>query len=166
MLNGDGLRVVLFVSGCEHHCADCHNPQTWNPDSGKPFGLCAFNEIVEELQQEHISGITLTGGEPLHKENLCKIKVLMKTIKELFPDKTIWLYTGYIWEDIYSFNTKDKDSALRRDIIGMADVLVDGKFDLSLADINYAWAGSRNQRVIDVQESLISKEIVLYSSER
>lgn len=100
MNNGDGLRVVLWLSGCSHHCYNCQNPQTWNPDNGIPFDEDAKQEIFEELSKNYISGITLSGGDPLYQENVSQVLPLIKEIKEKFPDKTIWLYTGYTYEQI------------------------------------------------------------------
>lgn len=142
MLNGDGLRVVLWVAGCEHHCVGCQNPITWNPDYGLIFDTKAENELFAELRKPYISGITFSGGDPLHPKNRNTIMRLAMLAKFLYR-KTVWLYTGYLWEDIC-------------DLPGIEniDVLVDGKFIQELADITYHWAGSTNQRVIDVAESL------------
>lgn len=143
MLNGDGLRVVLWVSGCEHHCYNCQNPITWNPYDGLEFDEVALDEIKEQLEKDYIDGITFSGGDPLHPNNRTEIFMLAGYLKSKYPNKTIWLYTGYEWEDIC-------------DLSGLVniDVLVDGKFVEESKDVNYHWAGSTNQRVIDVQKSL------------
>ena len=137
MLNGDGLRVVLWVSGCDHCCKECHNPITWDENGGLLFDKAAKQEIFEELKKDYVSGITFSGGDPLHIKNRTDITVLAKEIKEIFPSKTIWLYTGYTYEAV-----KDLE------IISYLDVLVDGKFVKELADVNYHWAGSTNQKII------------------
>lgn len=137
MLNGDGLRVVLWVAGCEHHCKGCHNPITWDENGGLLFDKAAKQEIFEELKKDYVSGITFSGGDPLHIKNRTDITALAKEIKEIFPSKTIWLYTGYTYEAV-----KDLE------IISYLDVLVDGKFVKELADVNYHWAGSTNQKII------------------
>lgn len=137
MLNGEGLRVVLWVAGCEHHCKGCHNPITWDENGGLLFDKAAKQEIFEELKKDYVSGITFSGGDPLHIKNRTDITVLAKEIKEIFPSKTIWLYTGYTYEAV-----KDLE------IISYLDVLVDGKFVKELADVNYHWAGSTNQKII------------------
>lgn len=98
--NGTGLRVVLWLSGCSHHCYNCQNPQTWNPDSGIPFDESAKQEIFNELSKDYISGITFSGGDPLHENNLDEVLKLVKQIRISFPEKTIWLYTGFCWNDI------------------------------------------------------------------
>lgn len=137
MLNGEGLRVVLWVAGCEHHCKGCHNPITWDENGGLLFDKAAKQEIFEELKKDYVSGITFSGGDPLHIKNRTDITVLAKEIKEIFPSKTIWLYTGYTYEAV-----KDLE------IISYLDVLVDGKFVKELSDVNYHWAGSTNQKII------------------
>lgn len=154
MLNGDGLRVVLWVAGCEHHCKNCQNPMTWDPDGGLYFGMNAEIELFEKLQEPHISGITFSGGDPLHPKNRAEVMCLAAKTKHVYG-KTVWLYTGYNWEDIC-------------DLPGIEniDVIVDGKFKQELADITYPWAGSTNQRVIDVRKSLESGEVVLHKTEK
>ena len=135
MLNGDGLRVVLWVAGCSHCCKDCHNPATWDPDGGLPFDAAA------------ISGITFSGGDPLHAANRPEIRNLAAQIKEKYPDKTIWLYTGDLWENVMQ-------DALMKNI----DVLVDGEFVAEKKDATLHWKGSANQRVIDVQKTLCKED--------
>ncbi|MDR2043544.1 MAG: anaerobic ribonucleoside-triphosphate reductase activating protein [Clostridium sp.] len=143
MLNGDGLRVVLWVSGCNHYCKHCQNPLTWDPDGGLPFDEPARREIFSQLEKPYISGATFSGGDPLHPANRAQVRELMREIKERFPEKTIWLYTGELWEDCRSY------AGLR-----YVDVLVDGEFRIEEKDTKLRWRGSRNQRVIDVPSSL------------
>lgn len=169
MLNGAGLRVVLFLSGCEHNCKNCHNPQTHNPSSGKGFELSSKEEIFNELKHDYVSGLTLSGGDPLHKENLNDVLDLVNQIRLSFGEtKTIWLYTGYEWFDIFtrkdtcSLQFLDPYDMKRREIIRNCDVVVDGRFIQELADINYPFAGSTNQRLIDVKRTLETGEVVLY----
>ena len=151
MKNGDGLRVVLWVSGCSHKCKGCQNPITWNENSGLEFDEAAENEIFNQLEKPYISGITFSGGDPLFSSNREPVTELVKKIKERFPDKTVWLYTGYSWDDIKEL-----------EIIGLIDVLVDGKFEIDLLDNDLMWRGSSNQRVIDVKQSLLKNEVVLH----
>lgn len=146
MLNGDGLRVVLWVAGCAHCCRECHNPLTWNPDGGIPFDEAARQELFEQLKKPYISGVTFTGGDPLHPANRMDVRDLMAEIKTGYPTKTIWLYTGDIWEDIY-------DDPMMRYV----DVCVDGEFHIEERDVKLLWKGSKNQRVIDVQKSLVQE---------
>lgn len=166
MNNGDGLRVVLWLSGCSHHCFNCQNPQTWNPDSGIPFDESAKQEILNELSKDYISGITLSGGDPLHENNLSEVLSLIEEIRNLFPNKTIWLYTGYTWEDLinvnYPLDSEWENRILRKSIIELCDVLVDGEYIDEQRDVTLKWRGSSNQRVIDVQKSLKQGKVVLY----
>ena len=143
MLNGDGLRVVLWVAGCTHCCKECHNPITWDPDGGLLFDEAAKKEIFEQLDKPYITGITFSGGDPLHSANRLDVRELMEEIRQKYPDKTIWMYTGDIWEDV-----------LHYPIMKYVDVLVDGEFKTDLKDTKLLWKGSSNQRVINVQESL------------
>ena len=151
MLNGDGLRVVLWVAGCNHQCEDCQNPITWDITGGLPFDEAAENELFEALAKPHISGITFSGGDPLHPFNRGTTFKLMRKCKELFPEKTVWVYTGFLWEEF-------KDNPKMKYI----DVLVDGRFVKSLKDDNLCWCGSSNQRIIDVQKTLQEGKVVLH----
>jgi len=151
MLNGDGLRVVLWVSGCTHCCDGCQNPETWEVSSGIEFDKAAHDELFEALNQEHISGITFSGGDPLHPFNREEVLALAKEIKEKMPSKTVWLYTGFLFEEV-------KDALDLSNI----DVLVDGEFKQELNDNNLKWIGSSNQRIIDVQKSFKEGSIVLH----
>ena len=151
MLNGDGLRVVLWVSGCSLHCEDCQNKYSWNFNEGVLFDERAKEEIFSELKKDYISGITITGGHPLEQQNIKEVEQLCKDIKLNFPNKTIWLYTGFIFEEIKNYP-----------ILKYIDVLIDGRYEKELRDISLKWRGSQNQRVIDVKKSLISSEVVLW----
>ena len=121
MLNGDGLRVVLWVAGCNHCCRECQNPITWDPDGGLLFDEAAKQEIFEQLEKPYISGITFSGGDPMHPVNRADVRELMHEIREKYPTKTIWMYTGDSWEDIYDLP-----------IMQYVDVVVDGIFLLSV----------------------------------
>lgn len=151
MLNGDGLRVVLWVAGCNHQCEDCQNPITWDITGGLPFDEAAEEELFEALAKPYISGITFSGGDPLHPFNRGTTFRLMRKAKELFPEKTVWVYTGFRWEE-FQENPKMK----------YIDVLVDGRFIKSLLDSKLRWCGSSNQRIIDVQKTLQEKQVVLH----
>ncbi len=151
MLNGEGLRVVLWVAGCSHHCKGCHNPITWDAKQGLPFDQNAKQELFNELKKDYVSGITFSGGDPLYESNIEPITNLAKEIKELFPTKTIWLYTGFKYEEICNL-----------EIIHYVDVLCDGKFELDKKDEKTHWVGSTNQRVINVKQTLNQGKIVLY----
>ena len=151
MLNGDGLRVVLWVAGCNHQCENCQNPVTWDLTGGLPFDEAAEEELFEALDKPYISGITFSGGDPLHPFNRAETFRLMRKVKELYPTKTVWVYTGFLWEDFVD-HPKMK----------YIDVLVDGRFIKSLREEKLHWVGSSNQRIIDVQKTLESGNIVLY----
>lgn len=160
MLNGEGLRTVLWLSGCEHHCIGCHNPETWDPDIGLPVDDTVINEVIEKLKPDYISGLTLSGGDPLYIHNRDYLLPILKEIKSKMGNKTIWLYTGYTWDDlIYS------DDYTTYSILELIDVLVDGKYYDDLNSADYHWAGSTNQRVIDVKKSLKSEKVVLYDND-
>lgn len=143
MLNGDGLRVVLWVAGCDHCCKGCQNPMTWDPDGGLLFDDAAKAEIFEQLEKPYIEGITFSGGDPLHCANRDGVKALAKEIKQKYPGKNIWLYTGEVWE-----------TAMKYSVIPYIDVLVDGEFEQDKKDTALLWKGSSNQRVINVQATL------------
>lgn len=197
--NGDGLRVVLWLSGCSHHCYNCQNPQTWDTNSGILFDESAKEELFRELDRDYISGLTLTGGDPLHESNLDDVLDLVTEINKRYnatqdivhsknknhnilnnnanktrlsrPHKSIWLYTGYTWEELMEetiFYDKDgpffmlnKDKK-RYQIVSQCDVLIDGRYIDSQRDITLKWCGSSNQRVINVQESLNQGRIILW----
>ena len=151
MLNGDGLRVVLWVAGCSHHCKECQNPITWDPNGGIPFEEENKQEIFAELEHDYIDGITFSGGDPLHESNRKEVEALAKEIKAKYPKKTIWLYTGYEWENICDWP-----------VMKYVDVCVDGRFEIDRRDVQLPWRGSPNQRVIDVPDTLRMKKVVLH----
>lgn len=171
--DGEGVRAVIYISGCSHGCIGCHNVETHDVNNGVVFTEDIENEIIGNIATRHfISGITLTGGDPLHENNLEDVLSLIEEIRVSFPEKTIWLYTGYMWEEIfntpYSRNyicttATDKNAIYRQQIIRNADVLVDGRYIESQRDITLKWRGSSNQRVIDVQRSLVRGEIILWT---
>ena len=142
MKNGDGLRVVLWLAGCEHACPGCHNPITWDADGGLEFDEAAKSELISELSQPYISGVTLSGGDPLYMPRRDEVTALVKELRESFPQKTIWMYTGYSWEEVCELP-----------VMKYIDVLVDGRFIESEKDNLLMWRGSKNQRVIDVKKS-------------
>ena len=153
--NGAGVRTVLWVSGCDVHCHNCHNPQTWDFDSGIPFTEETMQEILYDLSKPYIKGLTLSGGHPLDPHNAPKVLEIVKRVKMVFPNKDIWIYSGYVWEDII------KDETLR-EILKYTDVLVDGAYVDELRDISLPFKGSSNQRIIDVQKSLSENKIILW----
>ena len=139
--NGPGVRVSLFVSGCRNHCKGCFNPETWDFSNGKPFTRETIDEIIEALRPSWIQGLSILGGEPTEEENAAVLIPFLKRVRAALPDKDIWLYSGYTYEAL-----RDKE------ILTLADVLVDGPFLLELKDVGLAFRGSRNQRIIDLRE--------------
>ena len=155
--NGPGLRVVIWVSGCSHHCLECQNPQTWDKNSGIIFDNSAKEEIIEQLKNNYISGVTWSGGDPMYKNNVETVLKFTEKIHDLFPEKNIWLYTGYTFEEIMN------DTNLKRkQLLDLCDVLVDGEYKKELRDISLHWCGSSNQRVIDVKNTFKENKIILY----
>ena len=139
--NGPGVRVSLFVSGCRNHCKGCFNPETWDFDYGRPFTRATEDEIIEALRPSWIQGLSILGGEPTEEENAAVLIPFLKRVRAALPDKDIWLYSGYTYEAL-----RDKE------ILSLADVLVDGPFLLEQKDAGLAFRGSRNQRIIDLRE--------------
>ena len=191
--NGDGLRVVLWLSGCSHHCYNCQNPQTWDANSGILFDESSKKELFRELDKDYISGLTLTGGDPLFESNLdgvldlvteinkrynfqkvdsanpCKMGVSevenTDKIRLLFPNKSIWIYSGFRWSEIFNdgvYLTKECAGWKRREIIKQCTVMVDGRYIDSQRNPSKKWAGSDNQRVIDIWKSLEQNKIILH----
>ena len=153
--NGAGVRTVLWVSGCDIHCYNCHNQQTWDFNSGIPFTDDTMQEILYDLSKPYIKGLTLSGGHPLDPHNAPKVLEIVKRVKMVFPNKDIWIYTGYVWEDIIKDNTL-------KEILKCTDVLVDGAYVDELRDISLAFRGSSNQRIIDIEKSLTENKVILW----
>ena len=165
MNNGDGLRVVLWLSACNHHCYNCQNPQTWDVNSGIQFDESAKEELFIELGKDYISGLTLSGGDPLHESNLDGVLDLVNEIRLLFPNKSIWIYSGYQWSEIFNdevYLAKESAGWKRREIVKQCDIMVDGKYIDSQRDITLKWRGSSNQKVINIQKSLKENKIILH----
>lgn len=153
MRNGDGLRTVLWVSGCDHRCPDCQNPQTWPVSSGILFDEAAKAELFAYIARDYMDGVTFSGGDPLYAPNREPVGALIAEIRARFPEKTIWLYTGSLFEDIRNLP-----------FVPLIDVIVDGPYIKSLRDVQLHWKGSANQRVIDVKRSLASGRVVLWNT--
>lgn len=162
--DGTGVRVVLWVSGCNIHCDNCHNPESWDFNAGKLFDNSAKEELFNALSKPWVQGLTLSGGHPLEYENLLVVYDIVKEEKEKFPNKDIWLYTGYTLS-INDFNTSVDigwdNGLLRNYILAMCDTVVDGPYIESLRDISLKFRGSSNQRLIDVRETIKQNQIIL-----
>ena len=165
--NGEGIGVSLFTQGCPIRCQGCHNASIWNPQEGKEFTTDTLNSIIDLLDKPYISRLSILGGEPLLKENIESLADLVLITKLMFPNKKIWLWSGYLWEDIYSlafdascfsigtqqdWDRRDKENL--RNILFSIDVLVDGPFVQEKKDLTLKWRGSSNQRLISVPTTL------------
>lgn len=157
--NGEGIGVVLWVSGCRLHCKGCHNPQTWDFNAGVPFTEESMQELLNALDKPYITRLTISGGHPLEEENLSAIYSICKIVNEEFPDKTIWVYTGYKWENLLA---KSLVNGAFRVLLNHIDVLVDGAYIDEQRDLTLAYRGSSNQRVINVPFSRMDINPVLY----
>ena len=156
MLNGEGIRVVLWVAGCEHACEGCHNPITWDEHGGLEFDEAAKQEIFAELEHDYVSGITLSGGDPLYQVNACL--ELVKKVKELNSDFDIIIYTGFTFEELANNFKKNNDLL---SLLKLSDILIDGKYEDSLRDLTLRFRGSSNQRVINLKKTFLEEKIVL-----
>ena len=162
--NGPGVRVTLFVSGCTHRCEGCFNEVTWDFDYGEPFDESAQERVLADLAPDYIAGLTLLGGEPLEYVNMQALLPFVQTVRKPYPEKNIWCYTGYRFEeDILGKFCEQWDGM--REFLDCIDVLVDGEFILAQKDISLQFRGSANQHIILVQESLKSGRMVLWMGE-
>ena len=150
--NGPGVRVSIFMQGCSFHCENCFNPDTWDFKAGKEFTDETIDHVLELCAPSHIKGLSILGGEPMHPINIKGTCKLAKKFKEKYPDKTIWSWTGFLFDR----DLKDQE------VLKYLDVLVDGQYVDSLHDPTLKWRGSSNQRVIDVQKSLKKGKVVLF----
>ena len=159
--NGPGVRVSLFVSGCTHHCKGCFNEEAWDFNFGKPFTQETVNDILKMLEPGYIKGLTLLGGEPFEPENQPAILDLLRQVKQKFPEKSIWAFSGYLFDkDILSGKLGPWE--ITKEYIGYLDVIVDGRFVQEKKDLSLRFRGSSNQRIINVPASIQSGEIVLW----
>ncbi len=158
--NGEGVRTSLFVSGCTHHCKNCFNQETWDFNYGKVFDKSVEDAIIKSLEPRHINGLTLLGGEPMEPANQKALIPFVKRVKETYPNKSIWCYTGYLY-DTELLKPSRAHCPWTRELLSYIDVIVDGEFVQELKDITLRFKGSKNQRVIDVQASLKQEKVVL-----
>ena len=155
--NGPGIRISLYVSGCNHHCKGCFNKEAWDFNYGNNFTKDTIEEIITALDKSYIEGLSLLGGEPLEEVNQPSVLELILEVKAKLPNKTIWLYSGFTYEEINNMKTTEIKNILQN-----IDVLVDGKFIIDLYDPALFFRGSSNQRIIDIKETLKKKEIILH----
>lgn len=157
--NGEGIRVSLFVSGCPHHCKNCFNKEAWDENYGKLFTEKEEKEILDGLKEDYIAGLSLLGGEPMWPKNQEGLLPLLRKVKKNYPNKTIWCYTGYLFDqeimdEMYLLNETT------RELLSYIDIIVDGRFIEKLLDKSLFFRGSSNQRIIDVKKSLQKKKVV------
>ena len=155
VLNGTGVRCVLWCSGCTHKCQGCFSEESWKFCNGLPFNQEMQDKIINDLKPDYISGLTLSGGDSLHPRNAADLIPFVKRIKEDLPSKNIWCYTGYVLEDLF-------DNEIQKELLSLVDVLVDGPFVQELADSSLKFRGSKQQRIIMVKKTLRKGEIVLW----
>lgn len=159
--NGIGVRVTLFVSGCRNRCKNCFQPQTWDFDYGQPFTAETEDYILSLLKPDYISGLTVLGGEPFEIENQRELLPFLKRVKKMYPDKTIWCFTGFTLEELLC-ETARCCCEVTRELISYIDILVDGRFVEEEKDISLRFRGSRNQRIIELKPTLETECIVLW----
>lgn len=150
--NGSGVRTTIFVSGCRNHCEGCFQPETWDFNNGKKYTQEVEDKIIQSCRFSYINGLTLLGGDPFEEENQAELVKLTRRFKETYPDKTIWAFTGYIYDDLLQGGKKH--TQYTDELLSYIDVLVDGPFILDKKDLLLGFRGSSNQRVIDVQKTI------------
>lgn len=167
--NGEGLRVTIFFSGCTLQCKGCFNKELWNFNVGKVFSKEVYENEIKPKVNEHISGLSVLGGDPFNCRNVLALRALIKWFKKDFPNKNVWVWTGYTFEEIVSEDYDLKlpisthiGAYIKKEVLPYIDVLIDGNFVEEQKDLTLKWRGSSNQRVIDVQKSLKQEKIVLY----
>ncbi len=159
--NGPGVRVSLFVSGCTHHCKGCFNPEAWDFGYGKLYTAETENELLSALAPQYIRGLSLLGGEPFEPENQISLLPLLRRVRVQYPQKTVWCYSGYLFEHELLAGQVGQWQ-VTKELLSLIDVLVDGEFHLAERDLTLRFRGSRNQRIIDVQQSLAADEVILW----
>lgn len=168
--NGEGIGVSLFVQGCDFHCKNCFNSETWEFSKGQEWNDKTKNQFLKLIEKPFIQRVSILGGEPLHPKNVQNVLKIVDEIRVSYPTKNIWLYTGYTWEEIMTPIISDINSKqlkilhMRKELVSKCDVLIDGRYVDELRDVSLHWRGSSNQRVINVQETLEQKQIVSWES--
>ena len=162
--NGEGVRVSLFVSGCTHHCKGCFNEETWDFGYGRPFTEETEQELLAALSQDFIDGLSLLGGEPFERQNQRVLLPFLNKVKNCYPGKNIWCYTGYLFDEELLKESRARCEC-SEELLGMIDVLVDGEYVEELKDISLPFCGSSNQRIIDVKASLQCQIVQIYQQQ-
>lgn len=159
--NGSGVRVSLFVSGCRNHCKNCFQPETWDFSYGEEFTAEAEKRILEMLSPSYINGLTVLGGEPFEEENQRALLPFLRKVREAYPEKDIWMYSGYLFEDMLTEGMRPK-CEVTDELLSLIDVLVDGRYEEEKKNISLKFRGSENQRIIDVKKSLVEGKAVIF----
>ncbi len=159
--NGNGVRTTLFVSGCTHHCKECFQPETWDFNYGELFTDRVADEIIESLKPDYVDGLTLLGGEPWEPSNQEALYPFLQKIRKTYPDKTIWAFSGYTWEELTDPENKRCHTEYTMPMLSLVDILVDGEFHIEEKNLALRFRGSSNQRIINVTESLDKNAVVL-----
>ena len=164
--NGEGIRTSLFVSGCRNRCKNCFQPETWDFNYGRPFDEEAKKEIFDSMRSSSVRGITILGGEPMEPENQREILPLLREFREKFPDKTVWLFTGNLYEELTgTLGEHPKCLDITAELLSLVDILVDGRFEEEKKRLGLRFRGSSNQRIIDVKKSLLERKVILFDME-
>ena len=159
--NGSGVRVSLFVSGCRNHCKNCFQPETWDFSYGEEFTAEAEKRILEMLSPSYINGLTVLGGEPFEEENQRELLPFLRKVREAYPEKDIWMYSGYLFEDMLTEGMRPR-CEVTDELLSLIDILVDGCYEEEKKNISLKFRGSENQRIIDVKKSLIEGKTVIF----
>lgn len=160
--NGEDIGIALFTQGCDFHCPNCFNKETWDWNAGKEWDIQTQELFINMLNNKYVKRVSILGGEPLHANSVETIYEILSEIKRKYPDIKIWLYTGYTLEEIFDDRTNEQFGGIRQTVIKLCDIVVDGRYIDRLKDATLLWRGSSNQRVIDVQKSLEKDQIVLF----
>ncbi len=158
--NGPGVRVVLFVSGCTHHCKGCFQPQTWDFNYGEEYTAETEQELIDALVPDFIDGLTLLGGEPFEPENQKELITLLRRLRKELPQKTVWAFSGYTFEELTGKTESRARCEVTDEMLSLVDVLVDGEFQLDKRNISLQFRGSENQRLIDLPQTFQNGEII------
>ncbi|MBQ2390447.1 MAG: anaerobic ribonucleoside-triphosphate reductase activating protein [Clostridia bacterium] len=161
--NGEGVRVSLFVSGCTHHCDGCFNSETWDFEYGEKYTEATEKEILSALGKNYIRGLSLLGGEPFEPQNQAEVLSLARRARSLYPEKDIWCYSGYLYEELSQGKVGDSETC--KELLSNIDVLIDGEFIKDKKDLHLRFRGSSNQRIIDVKKSLKASSLVMWDGE-
>lgn len=164
--NGEGIRTTIFVSGCRNRCPGCFQPETWDFNYGEPFDESVIGEIFKTMENPSVRGLTVLGGEPMEPENQAGLLPFLRKFKEKFPKKNIWLYTGYLYEELIGLMPSEKRKEITDELLSLVDILVDGRFEKDKYRLGLRFRGSENQRIIDMNKTREAGEIVIWDGVR